>query len=1460
MPDTPTSSTLTGTSGNDILSGGGGNDTLTGGAGNDILDGGAGNDILDGGTGYDTLLGGSGADTLIYQGFENQYLLGASYSTTASGFSITGGSYTNTSSSTAGFGGYDLYNGGSGAVAAGKQTIADQDTVQLWLTDAQLHDAATLAEILYVQNWIKSQLNSNTGQAGTASYTFKTLNLTIQQVEHLVIMDASGHAPKPTIDLPDSQDSGKSHADHITNVAKPQLTGWSPDVGSAVVIMDNGVQIGTAVVGAGGNWSFTVPSSLSEGTHNLTVSSTTYGSSSLTVSIDTHVASPVVSLTSDTGSSATDQITSNAAVTVAAAAETVTREYSLDGGAHWSSSYTAPTADGSYTLSVRDTDVAGNQATSTLNFTLDKAAPNAPVITTVADDVSPVTGTVANTGSTNDTTPTLTGTAEANSTVTIKDGSTVLGNALVDGSGNWTYTPSALGQGSHSFTAMVTDAAGNVGPASTAYSVTIDTSAPTAPAAPDLSTASDSGTSNTDNVTNVTTPTFTGTAEAGSTVKVFSEGVLVGTGTATGGNYSIATSALGSGTHNITATAIDAAGNVSALSGALSVTIDTVAPTAAATVTAIAPDSGSSSTDFNTNVASQTVSGTFSNTLGSGETIQVSANGGTTWVNATTSGSTWSASGVTLSSGTGTLSVRTIDLAGNTTAGSGHTYTLDTTAPTAVATVTALSADTGFSSSDFDTKTAAQTVTGTFTGTLGAGESIQVTADGGTTWFTATTGSGTWSAPGVTLSSGTNTLSVRTIDLAGNAMAGIGHSYALDTSAPTVTFISEQSPASSPTNADSITFRVAFNEDVRNVAATDFTVSGTTATITSVTPVATGIYDLTISGGNLASLNGTVSLGFAAGQNIVDLAGNALTNTAPTLTNNNSYVIDNAGPSVTITESPNILNQVNATTTLTFQFSEAVTGFTASDISTTRGTISNFIAVDGDTYTATFTRTATGAASASVGAGSYTDLAGNAGAAGSSGNLPAGVAGSPISLALQNPADLGTAVTVTIANLAAGWTLDGGTHNADGSWTIQTTDVSSLTVTTPADYSGAEVLNVTATWTNADGTTGTLAVANNVEAYAPGIPIFAWSGDDTLTGSAAADEFVFSQPIGNDVVHSFDASADKIDLIGYNGMSSFADVQAHTADDASGNAVITLGDGQSITLLGVSAASLTAADFLFNDTPHVVNAGTITIGDGAMLPLSGTIDNYGTINLASAGSTSMLQLIQNGITLQGGGHVILSDSSANEISGSIASVTLTNADNLISGAGNIGGGSLTLQNSGSIVADGVNALVIDTGSNVIANSGTLEATGSGGLQVVSALANNGLILDQSSSIVISGDLTGSGQVEIDGNAFIEFGGLSTNNIALDANATGVIVLDHSDAFSGSISGLNSDDLLDLKDLQFGASTTLSYTEDGSGNSVVTVSDGIHSAQLHLLGIYQPGNFSLASDGHGGVLVANDYVF
>src|SRR5205823_6357230 len=113
--------------------------------------------------------------------------------------------------------------------------------------------------------------------------------------------------------------------------------------------------------------------------------------------------------------------------------------------------------------------------------TVDTTAPTAPSITTITDNVAPVTGTVANGGSSNDTTLQLDGSAEANSTVTIFDGATQLAQVTANGSGAWTFTTAALSQASHSFTATATDAAGNAGPASAAYSVTVDTTAPTAP-------------------------------------------------------------------------------------------------------------------------------------------------------------------------------------------------------------------------------------------------------------------------------------------------------------------------------------------------------------------------------------------------------------------------------------------------------------------------------------------------------------------------------------------------------------------------------------------------------------------------------------------------------------------------------------------------------------------------------------------------------------------------------------------------------------------------------------------------------------------------------------------------------------------------------------------------------------------------------------------------------------------
>jgi hypothetical protein len=408
---------------------------------------------------------------------------------------------------------------------------------------------------------------------------------------------------------------------------------------------------------------------------------------------------------------------------------------------------------------------------------------------------------------------------------------------------------------------------------------------------------------------------------------------------------------------------------------------------------------------------------------------------------------------------------------------------------------------------------------------------------------------------------------------------------------------------------------------------------------------------------------------------------------------------------------------------------------------------------------------------------------------------PAGIAGSPINLALVNQAvAVGTPTTVTVANLPAGWSLTHGTQNADAIWSVQTLDPSTLTVTAPATCSGAVVVNVTESWTNPDGSNGSTVITDNVEAYAPGSPIFALSGDDNLTGAGANDLFVFAQPIGHDTIYNFNAATDSIDLIGFAGIASFSDIAANLADDANGNAVITLASGETITLLAVDAASLGASNFVFDQTPVITNTATMVIGDDARLPLSGVVNNAGTILLNSSGAETELQLIQHGITLQGGGKIILSDISANVIFGTDPSVTLTNVDNTISGAGHLGNGQMTLVNHGTIVADGNNALVIDTGANVITNSGTLLSTGSGGLLIYSDVANSGLLWADGGNITVEGNVSGDGSAIIDGSAVMEITGTHSCSVTFHS-PTGELILDNSAGFTGTIYGFCGDGTL-----------------------------------------------------------------
>jgi hypothetical protein len=139
-------------------------------------------------------------------------------------------------------------------------------------------------------------------------------------------------------------------------------------------------------------------------------------------------------------------------------------------------------------------------------------------------------------------------------------------------------TTSPLADGMRQITAIAIAPGGSASSASNPLPVTIDTVAPATLAAPDLDSVSDTGISATDNITRDNTPTFDGNTEPSALVRIFSDGTEVGSVTASTSSYAITTSLLPDAAHAITATATDLAGNASAVSASLGVTIDTIAP------------------------------------------------------------------------------------------------------------------------------------------------------------------------------------------------------------------------------------------------------------------------------------------------------------------------------------------------------------------------------------------------------------------------------------------------------------------------------------------------------------------------------------------------------------------------------------------------------------------------------------------------------------------------------------------------------------------------------------------------------------------------------------------------------------------------------------------------------------------------------------------------------------------
>ena len=581
-----------------------------------------------------------------------------------------------------------------------------------------------------------------------------------------------------------STDSG-TVGDGLTNDNTLTLTGTAT-AGSTVKVYDGATLLGSATANSNGAWSYTT-TALSNGAHGLTATATDAtgvtgpASMALNVTIDATapVAPTISSFSTDSGVTG-DGITNDNTLTLTGTAEagstvnvydgaTFLGSANANGSGAWSFT-TAALTNGTHSLTATATDAAGNTgvASTALSVTIDTSAPVAPTIASFSTDSG-----VSGDGITNDNTLTLTGTAEANTTVNVYDGTTLLGSATANGSGAWSYTTAALSNGGHNLTATATDAAGNTGVASSALSVIIDTSAPVAPTIASFST--DSGVSG-DGITNDSTLALTGTAEVNGTVKVYDGATLLGSATANGGGaWSYTTAALTNGGHNLTATATDAAGNTGVASTALNVTIDTVAPVAP-TISLFSTDSGVVG-DGITNDKTLTLTGTAE----ANSTVKV-YDGATLLGTATANGSgAWSCTTAALVDGGHSLTATATDAAGNSGAASATlNVTIDTTAPVVPSIGSGVIVNTNEVA---------------LTGTAEAGSTVKV-YDGASLLGNATANaSGTWSYTSPALSGGGHNFTATATDAAGNTgIASTAVAVTINTIVPVAPVISSFTP------------------------------------------------------------------------------------------------------------------------------------------------------------------------------------------------------------------------------------------------------------------------------------------------------------------------------------------------------------------------------------------------------------------------------------------------------------------------------------------------------------------------------------------------------------------------------------------------------------------------------------------------------------------------------------------
>ncbi|MFV3306639.1 Ig-like domain-containing protein, partial [Pseudomonas sp. NY15181] len=303
--------------------------------------------------------------------------------------------------------------------------------------------------------------------------------------------------------------------DGSTNDTTPVISGGGAEPGDIIHVIDNGTEIGTAVVDSEGNWSFEVPAdkALDEGEHDFTViaedpaGNQSEPSQPYPIHIDTTApAAPTINdvindldpahpIHIDPNSPTND----NTPVISGGDAEPGDIIHVIDNGTeigttvvdpegNWSFTPDTPMEDGPHDITVIAEDPAGNQSEPSQPYpiVIDTTAPTAPTIDSIVDNDDPAhLIDVPKDGSTNDTTPVISGGgAEPGDIIHVIDNGTEIGTTVVDPEGNWSFevpADKALDEGEHDFTVIAEDPAGNQSEPSQPYPIHIDTTAPDAP-------------------------------------------------------------------------------------------------------------------------------------------------------------------------------------------------------------------------------------------------------------------------------------------------------------------------------------------------------------------------------------------------------------------------------------------------------------------------------------------------------------------------------------------------------------------------------------------------------------------------------------------------------------------------------------------------------------------------------------------------------------------------------------------------------------------------------------------------------------------------------------------------------------------------------------------------------------------------------------------------------------------